>query len=247
MWNSGVATADSLYWHEGMADWRTIREIISILAPPLPPKNTSNIQTTPDAHPPDAQLAKLFLLANAAAEANNQQEAYKYFTQALEHDPVNPDAWFGKGRAIGWMSTINEIKSVEIVAAFSNAIQYAPAIRRNELQTQCAETLHRIVKACHKLNAAHLNTFIKVDGTWPHYIGNLNLLISLLTYAHSCDPGNRAVIYSIVEIAEDTIRSFSFSAGGAGLLRKTFKMPANYVASTRAKIEEYNAKLQAIE
>ena len=38
MWNRGHIPADTLYWHEGMAQWAVISDLFAIttMAPPLP-------------------------------------------------------------------------------------------------------------------------------------------------------------------------------------------------------------------
>ncbi len=76
-------------------------------------------------------------LAKAAADANNQHEAYDYYSRALEYDPKNSEAWFGKGKSVGWMSTVAKIKTAEMIVAFDNAIKYAP----DSSQARVSETL----------------------------------------------------------------------------------------------------------
>lgn len=61
---------------------------------------------------------KIFNLATFAIEAKNFEEAYKYFTQIIEHDPENKLAWFGKGYAAGMLSTITNLRVKEIQTCF---------------------------------------------------------------------------------------------------------------------------------
>ena len=236
MWNHGVITSDSLCWHQGMSDWESISGLISKLMTSVMPRESPAHSTVQVPKSMDTEVAKLFVLANEAAVSGNQQEAYMYYTRILESDPTSSDAWFGKGLAMGWMSTIKEIKAQEITFALINAVKCATHNERKATEKRCSGALLQIAKACYSLNIKHLNKFLHVGNAWPHYIGNANLFIVLLAYAHSCDPENKEIIKCIINILEDTTRSVSYSPDTFGLLKKTFKMPADYVASTKFTI-----------
>ena len=57
-----------------------------------------------------ANIENLKELANLALGGGNYQEAYTYFSKVLEHDNNDIDAWYGKGIAAGWMSTLNQFR-----------------------------------------------------------------------------------------------------------------------------------------
>src|SRR5207247_5337586 len=69
-----------------------------------------------------ASLPNLFKLARTAAEAENHQQAYEYFSRILEIDGQNSEAWAGKAKAAGWLSGQNQFRLPEMVACFRNAL-----------------------------------------------------------------------------------------------------------------------------
>ena len=192
-------------------------------------------------------VANLMEVAKAAANANNPKEAYDYYTKALEYDPRNTTAWVGKGEAAGWMSTVKDIKTNEMIAAFDNAINYAPESDKQALRIHCADAINRVTTACYSITRKHLEKFVQVGNTWPNYIGNSGLLISALMIAHSYDLKNKTTIENIIHICADNIRGISFSPDMFGFLKKTFSLPADYEASLRATIDEYTAKMYRLD
>jgi len=71
---------------------------------------------------PDPKIASFIMLAEQAANANNSTEALTYFNKVIELDPLNPEAWLGKGIATGWLSTPANVRLPEMVQAIKNAI-----------------------------------------------------------------------------------------------------------------------------
>lgn len=57
----------------------------------------------------------IFSLATAAEKGKNFQEAYGYYSQILESETENADAWLGKGRCAGWLSTVTSPRIEEAV------------------------------------------------------------------------------------------------------------------------------------
>lgn len=56
---------------------------------------------------------KIISLARVALEAKNYSEAYKYFSQIVEQEPENTEAWLGRGYSAGMMSTIHHSRMEE--------------------------------------------------------------------------------------------------------------------------------------
>lgn len=142
MWNSGVITSDAIYWHEGMADWMPISLFIKKVSEPLPELKNETKAASQAASPKivsGVNVSNLMELAKAAAEANNYQEAYAYYTKVLEYFPKNSEAWLGKGEAAGWASTVAEIKTKEMISAFENAINCATEEDKPVFRELCAD------------------------------------------------------------------------------------------------------------
>src|SRR5215204_6479291 len=73
-----------------------------------------------------AGVANWMKLANAALKAANFAEASQYFTRILEVEPHNHEAWFGKGEAVGWVSTPAQFRIPEMVSHFQVAVENSP-------------------------------------------------------------------------------------------------------------------------
>ena len=61
-------------------------------------------------------------LAKAAQEAGNHDEANRYWTSILECDPLDAEAWIGKGLSAGWKSTLANNRLDETRQAFEKAL-----------------------------------------------------------------------------------------------------------------------------
>ena len=86
-------------------------------------------------------LGHWIMLAAAAADANNHQEAYDYYTRVLEVDPMVSQAWVGKAAAAGWMSTLTSFRLPEMLSGFHKAVECASP----ELQTEVKHCAAQIV------------------------------------------------------------------------------------------------------
>jgi DNA-directed RNA polymerase subunit RPC12/RpoP len=187
--------------------------------------------------------ANLMELATAAAAANNPEEAYGYYSRVLESDPKNPAAWAGKGEAAGWLSTVKDIKTAEMIASFNQAINCSPDCDKAALRRHCSDSIIRVASACYSISRQHLEKFAQVADTWPRYLRNSGLLISALIVAHSYDLKNKTSLETLIRICADNVRGMTVSLGRFGLLERKLRLDSEYEASLRATIDEYTAKL----
>ncbi|MBO4495292.1 MAG: zinc ribbon domain-containing protein [Clostridiales bacterium] len=85
-------------------------------------------------------IKNFYMMAQNAYEAGNHSEAENYCNKIVEIDPTHFDAWFLKGKAAGWQSTLARIRVEESVQCFSKALDFAPSEKIDELkQTACSE------------------------------------------------------------------------------------------------------------
>lgn len=94
----------------------------------------------------------LNMAENARASGNNK-EAEEYSNRVLEISPSNYMAWYIKGRAAGWQSTLAKVRFDEAIECFSNAIDNAPEDKAEEVKKNVAGemenlTLSLIVMRC---------------------------------------------------------------------------------------------------
>jgi tetratricopeptide (TPR) repeat protein len=189
-------------------------------------------------------VANLIELAKAAASANNAKEAYDYYTKALEYDPTNAAAWAGKGEAAGWMSTVKDIKTTEMIVGFNQAIKYTPDSDKQSMRVQCADAINRVVKACYTIERKYVEQFVQVGDTWQSYLTNCQLLISALEVGNMYDSINRLTMALVVNICEDNIRGINFKAFD-GRSSAVF-LNDQYEVSVRARMNEYTLKIQKL-
>lgn len=66
-------------------------------------------------------VANWMNLGQSAAKAGNNEEAYQYFAKILEADPENWEAFFFKGRAAAWQSSIAKPRFNELFEGINQA------------------------------------------------------------------------------------------------------------------------------
>ena len=82
-----------------------------------------------------------------AFDADNTAEADNYCNKIIEINHKNHKAWFLKGLAVGWSSSLDKPRIAETVNAFSNAIMFAPEETKAEFAEECKKALLKLHKA----------------------------------------------------------------------------------------------------
>ena len=126
----------------------------------------------------------MLLLASNAYSASNNEETEKYCNRAIEYDAMCYKAWFLKGKAVGWSSTIQNPRIAEAAHSFKQAVDFAPDEEKESLTTEAAEELKRLGLACISLrqkrfsqypDKEELNGFLS---DFEHLIEGLAVLLS---------------------------------------------------------------------
>jgi len=86
-------------------------------------------------------VENLISLGETALETRNNEEAYSYFSQALEINPEDYRAWVGKAKATGWLSTSDNPRVDEAKIYFNQAFKYCPTQIKDELSQQLKDEL----------------------------------------------------------------------------------------------------------
>lgn len=94
-------------------------------------------------------------IANNAYNAGNNAESESYCNKIIEIDPTNYQAWFLKGKAAGWQSTLQNPRISESVFAFTKAITNAPETDKQTLIIQSKEEIINLSKATISLRGQH--------------------------------------------------------------------------------------------
>ena len=99
-------------------------------------------------------------MANNAYDADNNAEAESYCNKIIEIDPTNYEAWFLKGKAAGWQSTLQNSRLAESISAFAKAINNVPEEEKDDLVEEAKEQVINLSLAMVNLRAKR---FVK----WP--------------------------------------------------------------------------------
>ena len=96
----------------------------------------------------DTRMIENFLsMAKNALDAGNNAEAESYSNKIIEVDPTNYEAWFIKGKAVGWQSTLGNQRIGETINAFSLALDNCPEEKHDELAQECKTEIEKLHKA----------------------------------------------------------------------------------------------------
>lgn len=96
-------------------------------------------------------------MANNAYDAGNKADAETYCNKIIEIDLLNYEAWFLKGKAAGWQSTLANKRFAESVNCFSKAIDNCPEDQSDAIKKEAADEIANLSEALIKLSC---NNFI---------------------------------------------------------------------------------------
>lgn len=80
-----------------------------------------------------AKVGNYLDLSQSAYNSGNGQSAFDYANKALEIAPKNSRAWIAKMKAIEYISTIGELKLMEVIEAGKNAVAFADETSKKEI------------------------------------------------------------------------------------------------------------------
>ncbi|MBE6580185.1 MAG: hypothetical protein E7650_01045 [Ruminococcaceae bacterium] len=98
-----------------------------------------------------SKIDNYYTMAENAYDAGNKKEAEIYCNKIIEIDPTYYRAWFLKGKAAGWQSTLRKIRIEESVNCFTKAIDNAPADKLKEIKTEAVIEISALSTALIKL------------------------------------------------------------------------------------------------
>lgn len=98
------------------------------------------------------KIDNYYALAENAYDSHNFQEAETYCNKIIELDASNYQAWFLKGKTVGWQSTLKNVRIEECIMCFSKALQLVPENFedediKNTLKSEAIEEFDELVNA----------------------------------------------------------------------------------------------------
>lgn len=193
-----------------------------------------------------SDMVKNYLaLARTASISGNYGEALNYYNKVLELEPTSYIAWYGKGEAVGWMSTVQTLRLNELFVCFENAINFSnndPSLIKN-----CALKTNEIATACYSICRNHMQEFIALSNTWGDYLIQCSQIISAYEIAHVYDPNDSYILKNIITLCEDNIKGMSYKDEFDNNSSKAVFLSPEYEQGMRDKIALYGEKLKVIE
>jgi len=122
----------------------------------------------------------------------------------------NTKAWFGKGKAVGWLSTIEDSRFPEMISGFKKSIDYSSKENKKSLQIQCANEIAQLFQPYYNLLRNDAIDHSSVEGVWKNYVSQSRNLMHLLEFGHSLDPDNREIILGITRICKNILEGMPY-------------------------------------
>ena len=113
----------------------------------------------------------LIKLAGMARASKNLGEAYTYYSKALELEPDNIMALYGKALVTGWCSTLHEPRIDEAILYFEKAIEVAPESVKGIMKEKASLEIAQI---CTSLIMAASDTFKQLINKLKDDLNNYN-------------------------------------------------------------------------
>ena len=145
---------------------------------------------------------QLAMLARAADDAGNYDEAYAYWTRVLEADPDNPDAWLGKALAAGWQSKLGRLRFAETVQGCDKALRLSSPDQHEAMAERAKDEIKSMVLGYYKMAVEHFEEFRTVSGTRDEHIERCTALYGLLQAAERYVPNDPMVTRISISVIE---------------------------------------------
>ena len=130
------------------------------------------------------QIINYMKLAENALGSQNNQEAESYANKIIEIDPTNSKAWYIKGCAAGWQSTLANIRLGESAECWSNAIKYAKDSEVEQYTRNSENELYRLIEAMMNLKAANFINYSS-ESNGRELSDNTQLIVPLRVLSNS--------------------------------------------------------------
>ena len=103
-------------------------------------------------------IENYYKMAESAYESGNEEDTESYCNKIIEIDSNNYRVWFLKGKAVGWLSTLQNIRYAESVNCLYKAIENAPDEEKCELKKEASQ---EIIKFTDRFTAYICECFAK--------------------------------------------------------------------------------------
>jgi hypothetical protein len=155
------------------------------------------------------EAASLLTLAGTALSGGNMQEALDYANRALEINPEDSTAWYLKGTATGWLSTIQQPRLAELRHAYTLAIQKASEADHQSVVNWCSDGMNQIAGAQTWTSINNVRQYPTASGIWMQHTNLAAEALGLLMTSYQWRPNPASLTISIA-IASDLINGVPY-------------------------------------
>lgn len=151
-------------------------------------------------------------MANNAYNADNNAEAESYCNKIIEIEPTNYKAWFLKGKAAGWQSTIQNSRLSESVSAFAKAIVNAPDDEKEEIIEDAKDQVKRLSNAMISLRGNRFAKWPDEDetaGFTSDIVSILNIVLQFIKQAGVIIPISELTAPIATTINQSVVKAFN--------------------------------------
>lgn len=133
--------------------------------------------------------ASLLSLANVAWEAGNFVEALSYSNRVLEIDPASKAAWLLKGKSAARLSSLNEVRFIEMTSAFSQAILNSTPEDEDELSSELSMLMTQTCSGIFEASLKNVQANPNQAQVLQDHFGRSQEMIDTLNKAYEVSPG----------------------------------------------------------
>ena len=132
-------------------------------------------------------LGNYYKMAESAYESDNKKEAEDYCNKIIEEDINNYKAWFLKGKAAGWQSTLRNLRIDETVNCFTKAIENAPEKEVEKIKQDASKEIKELSLAVIRLSCNNYAKYPDKDNAGEIYQYVVEILRYSLKLMQQCD------------------------------------------------------------
>jgi tetratricopeptide (TPR) repeat protein len=157
-----------------------------------------------------ASVPNLLKLARAAAHSQNHQEAYHYYTKALELDAHHSEAWAGKAESAGSLSSQHAFRIPEMLNYFANSIEAASEGSKTKAKDRASIAICRIITDYYRRMRTALSPAFAEGETWTFYINRLAETLRAVDTAHRLIPDSNSLLRLGIYLCDDNLGHLAY-------------------------------------
>jgi tetratricopeptide (TPR) repeat protein len=194
------------------------------------------------------KIVNYMTLATTAKKSRNNQEAYDYYNKVLELDPQNHEAWYGKGEAAGWLSTLNDFRLPEMISGVEKAVEYAPVDKKENIKAEAAQMMNNITIAFFRISSNHVFEYGSTGNAGQEFLNRCGLMINALEIAHSYAPNDAPILDNLIFLCKFQVEGVEYKDFNQyGEIRNILRITPESEAMLRSRMDSYVCKRKALD